>query len=371
MNGAFGGLGNCPSFDDSCGTVFKITTGGVLTILHRFNGTDGAGPEAMLVRGPNGNFYGTTVFGGTACTEAGCGTVFEMTRDGTLTTLHSFDSMHGEHPNGLIHAPDGNFYGTTSDGGAGSGGTVFKMTPGGPVSTLYNFCSKNDCADGKFPGGSLVQSTDGNFYGTTQHGGNSVCSLGCGTVFKVTRNGTLMTLHTFDGSDGAYPNIGLVLATDGNLYGTTLYGGTGCAPYGCGTIFKITATGTLTTLHKFDNSDGSGPGSPLLQATNGTFYGTTEYGLNNSGTVFSLSVGLGPFVKTQPTFGKVGAKIVILGSNLRGATGVSFNGTPAPYKVLSDTVITTTVPIGATAGAIQITTPDGNLLSNLPFEVIR
>src|SRR5262249_3628846 len=127
---------------------------------------------------------------------------------------------------------------------------------------------------------------------------------------------------------------------------------------------------TLTTLHKFDNSDGSGPGS-LLQATNGTFYGTTGYGLNNSGTIFSLSVRLGPFVKAQPISGKVGAKVAILGTNLEGATGVSCNGPPAPFGIVSDTVIMTTVPAAAATGTIQVTTPSGSLVSNLPFEVNR
>jgi uncharacterized repeat protein (TIGR03803 family) len=121
----------------------------------------------------------------------------------------------------------------------------------------------------------------------------------------------------------------------------------------------------------FDGTDGENSGAGLVQATNGNFYGTTEDGgVNGDGTVFSLSVGLGPFVEAQPTSGKVGAAIKILGTKLTGATSVSFNGTAATFIVVSSSEIATTVPVGATTGKVQVTTPGGTLTSNVSFRVL-
>src|ERR1019366_6529104 len=150
-------------------------------------------------------------------------------------------------------------------------------SPAQTFTTLVNFAGAN----GAQPQASLIQGTDGNFYGTTEAGGTSGnCSGGCGTVFKITAGGTLTTLHSFDGTDGAYPSAGLVQATDGNFYGTTGDRGASgnCPPFGCGTVFKITPGGTLTTLHSFDGTDGAYPSAGLVQATDGNFYGTTEGG---------------------------------------------------------------------------------------------
>ncbi len=232
--GVGGPNGNCIT---NCGTIFKITPAGTLTPLHSFEGPDGTTPQAGLVQGADGNFYGTTYAGG----ANGYGTVFKITPGSTLITLHSFNSTDGGNPlAGLVQATDGNFYGTTAVGGGNGGyGTVFKITPGGTLTTLYSF----DYAHGFSPFGWLVQATDGNFYGTTSSGGTN----GDGTVFKITPGGTLTTLHSFDGTDGANPRAGLVQGTDGNFYGTTSNGGTknvtACASFGyagCGTVFKIT-----------------------------------------------------------------------------------------------------------------------------------
>ncbi len=173
---------------------------------------------------------------------------------------------------------------------------------------------------------------------------------------------------------------GLVQATNGDFYGTTSLGGRGgagpCAASGCGTIFKVTPSGTLTTLHDFclmgtPCADGEMPFAGLVQATNGTFYGATEQGgANNAGTIFSLSVGLGPFVETQLTSGEPGAAVRILGSDLTGATSVSFNGTAATFTVVSGTLITTTVPASASTGTVQVVTSGGTLSSNVPFRVL-
>ena len=353
------------------GTVFKITPGGTLTTLYSFCSlgypcTDGAYPDAGLVQAANGDLYGTTGIG--SANNLKYGTVFKITPGGTLTTLHSFNYTDGEGPfAGLVQAANGDLYGTTSSGGAnGYYGTVFKITPGGTLTTLYSFCSQTNCTDGAEPYARLVQAANGNFYGTTVGGG----VRGGGTVFEITPTGTLTTLHRFNGTDGATPYAWLVQAANGDLYGTTYAGG---ANNGGGTVFKITPGGTLTTLYSFCSqsgcTDGGSPYAGLVQDTNGDFYGTTAGG-GGSGTVFRLSVGLGPFVKTQPPNGKVGAAVEILGTNLTGATSLSFNGTAAVFTVVSPTLITTTVPAGASSGKVQVVTPSGTLSSNASFLVV-
>ena len=167
------------------------------------------------------------------------------------------------------------------------------------------------------------------------------------------------------------------LATDGNFYGITWFGGVNNNDQG--TIFQFTPSGTLTTLHNFDGTDGSGPagGGTLMQDTNGTFYGTMQEGgiswpcnsIVCVGTIFSLDMGLGPFVETLPTSGKVKAAVKILGTDLTGATSVTFNGTAATFKVASSSEITTNVPVGASTGKVQVVTPNGTLTSNVVFQV--
>jgi len=354
------------------GTVFKITPSGAATTLHTFGGPDGSQPLAGLVQAGNGDFYGTTYIGG----SEGKGEVFKITPNGALTTLHSFCSRSGctdgENPfAGLILGVDGNLYGTTFGGGTAKGfGTVFKITPSGALTTLHSFCTKSGCPDGQFPQTGLVQASNGNLYGTTISGG----AYGDGTIFKITTSGTLTTLYNVCSQsgcpDGNYLIAGLIQATDGNLYGIMDVGGAN----GSGTIFKITLSGTLTTLYNFCSQsgcpDGQYPGGGLVQATDGNLYGTTaDGGANGEGTVFSLSVGLGPFVETEPTAAKVGATVKILGTNLTGATSVNFNGNAATFTVVSSSEITTTVPAGATTGEVQVVTPNGTLLSNVSFRV--
>ena len=296
------------------GTIFKITPQDALTTLRTFDGTDGADPMAALVQGTDGNFYGTTFNGGAnddpSCAfggSVGCGTVFRVTPGGSLNTLYNFCSQQycfdgAEPPSALVQGTDGNLYGTS---GGQVGGTFFKITPAGTLTTLYYFCSQPNCADGEYPL-TLVQGADGNFYGTTYAGGtsnncNSDYYPGCGTVFKITPQGTLTTLHSFDNAGGCYPEAGLVQGTDGNFYGTTSEGGIGgyCGnlPVGSGTIFKITPDGTLTTLHFFCSlsncADGRAPYGELVQATDGNFYGTTNGGGANGdrGTIFRVTPG--------------------------------------------------------------------------------
>ena len=207
-------------------------------------------PYAGLVQATNGDFYATTAGGG----ANGGGTVFRITPSGTLTTLYSFCSQSGCTDGagpyaGLVQATNGDFYGTTQLGGANSRGTVFKINPSGTLTTLYSFCSQGGCTDGAYPYAGLIQATNGDFFGTTPAGGAN----GYGTVFKIAAGGTLTTLYSFCSqsgcTDGASPHAGLVQATNGDHYGTTTSGGAN-GP-GTGTVFRITPSGTLTTLYSF------------------------------------------------------------------------------------------------------------------------
>ena len=372
----FGGSGS--------GAVFAITPSGTLTTLYPFcldggqGCTDGELPFAPLIQGTDGNFYGTTSAGG----ANNGGTIFKITLSGTFTTLYSLcskgDCADGENSfAGLVQA-GGIFYGTTRLGGAHNAGTVFKLTPSGKLTTLYNFCSVglSRCTDGAEPFAGLLLATDGNFYGTTFSGGPN----DGGTIFKMTPGGVVTTLYAFcsqgpdECTDGLQPYAGLIQATDGNLYGTTTGGGA----FNHGTAFQITSSGKLTSLYSFCSQshcpDGSQPYAGLSQGTDGNFYGTTLLSWapltqETGGIVYRLSTGLEPFVETLPTFGRVGGTIKILGTNLSSATGVSFNGTPAAFKVISSSLIMASVPTGAVSGSVAVTTPSTILTSNQPFSV--
>ena len=286
---------------------------------------------------------------------------------------------------GLVAGTDGNFYGTTLSGGANSFGTVFKITPAGVLTTLHSFCAQTGCTDGQSPFAGLIQATDGNFYGTTTSGGSMYCYYGAqgGTIFKVTPGGRLTTLHSFCYSEGRGPESPLTQATDGRLYGTARSGGNGgngnCTAVfdpGCGTMFKIALGGVLTNaVHTFDFTDGDLPVAGLVQATSGTLYGTAAYGGKGTyayGTLFSQTLpGVQPFVTTLPTSRKVGQHVAILGTDLTGATSVTFNNKSATFTVVSSTEISTTVPTGATTGTVQVVTPSGTLSSNVPFRVTK
>jgi uncharacterized repeat protein (TIGR03803 family) len=328
------------------------------------NCSDGISPSSLL-QGTNGNLYGITASGG----ANDGGTVFEVTPTGQLTTLYSFCTQQGC-PNGtdpvaLIQAKAGTFYGVTAFGGATGNGTVFKITAAGKLTTLHNFCIRRNCTDGENPS-SLVEGSDGNFYGTT--------TQTPGTVFKISPNGALTTIHTFcslpNCADGSIPIAPMVQANDGNFYGTTLFG----SDVG-GTIFQITPTGTLTTLYHLCSQSGCpNTGNPvLMQATDGNFYGTTEgdNGLTSYGSGFSLSTGLAAFVDAIPNFGIAGRHVLILGNNLGAARKVTFNGTPAKFGVVNEGLLRATVPAGATTGFIEVTTASGTLSSNVAFQVLQ
>src|SRR3984957_6557409 len=286
-----------------------IATAGAerLSVLYSFcqqtNCTDGAEPDGPLVADSAGNLYGTTGSGGSTNCFDGCGTVFRLAPDGTETVLYAFCGKDASCPDGeypqspLILDRFGNLYGTTASGGSTNCfegcGTVFKLAPDGTETVLYSFCNRSGCADGSGPDGGVVMDGRGNLYGTTGLGGTACNQNGCGTVFKLAPDGKEKVLYSFcsqDGcADGLYPNGGLVRDRNGNLYGTTEYGGgihNDC-PYlfgggFCGTVFKVSPTGVETVLYSFCSSptcsDGAQPAAGVVLDKNGDLYGTARAG---------------------------------------------------------------------------------------------
>jgi uncharacterized repeat protein (TIGR03803 family) len=280
LDGSFYGTTAYGETNGGYGTMFKISANGALTTLYTFTGgTDGAFPQAALVPGSDGNFYGTTAYGGRGIGNAGYGTVFKISANGALTSLYSFSGGNdGSYPNGLVEGNDGSFYGTMAYGGSNG---VFRISTNGVLTSLYSFTGG---ADGARPATALVQGSDGEFYGITSEGGTD----NVGTVFRISTNGALTTLYSFTGgNDGVFPQAALVQGNDGNFYGTTFGGGSG------GTVFRISSNGDLTTLYSFTGSttDGAGPWAGLVLGEDGNLYGTTHYGGTNGGggTVFRIS----------------------------------------------------------------------------------
>jgi uncharacterized repeat protein (TIGR03803 family) len=274
---------------------------------------DGAEPND-IIQGADREFYGTTAGGGGGEYNS-AGTVFKLSAGGTETILHVFTygaagSTDGEEPTGIIEGADGNFYGTTRGGGTYGEGTVFRLTPTGVETVLYSFTGGvSGSKDGANPITKLVEGSDGSFYGSTETGGTGTCSFinaaaGCGTLFKVTPGGVETVLYSFTygknhSSDGASPDTPLIFGSDGDLYGST---GEGGLPYGecsfessgCGTVFRLTASGQETVLHRFtDGANGSADGgnaNGLILAKDGNFYGTAlAGGAIGGGMVFKLS----------------------------------------------------------------------------------
>lgn len=287
------------------GTVFRCTLSGSLTTLVSFNGTNGGHPSAPPLQAADGNFYGTT--GGGA---NGYGTIYRMDSNGVLTTIFSFNQTNGAGPGGaggLIVGRDGALYGVAQAGGPnftnvnGGDGTIFKITTNGDFTLLASFNGTN----GDEPA-SIIQAWDGNFYGTTVVGGIDD-SNGFGTVFQMTPDGQINTLVRFNGTNGARP-ISIMQASDGCLYGTTIDGGPfytrGSVNEGYGTVFKLTTNGDFTLLASFDATNGALPNAGLIEVCKGVFYGTTVYGglypngpgvdnglqyIFNSGTFFQVT----------------------------------------------------------------------------------
>ena len=405
------------------GNVVKITPAGEVSTLYDFcsrpHCLDGANPYTPPILGSDGNLYGVTAMGGSdANGGAGWGTVYKLTLDGHLTTLYAFCTgglpcLDGLDPDGLMQASDGTLYGTAFEGGEFDGGTLFKLTPAGKFSLVHNFCSSANCADGQWPESAPIQGSDGNLYGVAPFGGkahagvlydltpagrmnvvhtflcygtscnlggspNSVMqdaagnlfgatsgggAFGVGTIFEITPQHQYLNLYAFTESSPS----AITRANDGNFYGVT--GGIN----GAGTIFQFTQSGTLNTLYTFICcTTGSTPSSALTQAPNGDFYGSVLlYNDQWNGAVYGFSDGLNPLVQTNPTMGKVGRSVLILGNGLTGTSSVTFNGVKAAFTVESDTYIRATVPKGATTGTVSVTTPAGTLNSNPQFVVTK
>jgi uncharacterized repeat protein (TIGR03803 family) len=292
------------------GVVFAIARDGAETILHSFaGGADGAIPLAGLIKDRAGNLYGTTsTGGGSGCGGAGCGTVFKVGLSGAYSILHAFAGNDGANPRGgVIHDGRWNLYGTTAAGGAMGAGAVFELAPDGSERVVYSFTGGSD---GGEPAAGLIRDTSGNLYGTTEFGGNStnfcyptrrVPSLsGCGTVFKIDRNGLETVLYNFCPQancwDGSVPEAGLIMDSAGDLYGTTTVGGLA----GAGTIFEVMPGGAETVIHYFSYytppRDGEFPAAGLATDGTGGLYGTTQqggvasscFGMGGCGAVFKL-----------------------------------------------------------------------------------
>ena len=346
------------------GTVFKVTTSGKITTLHSFDGFNCCA-YAAPIQGLDGNFYGTTSNGGGEV----FGTVYKITPAGKLTEIYTFPGASKlAYPMALTLGNDGNFYGTALGGGANRFGGVFKITPGGKLTVLYNF---KGTPDGETPKGTIIQASDGNFYGTTEAGGVN----GFGSIYKMTPAGGFTILHSFSETDGLglHPLAGLVQATDGKFYGAA---GSNTSS---GVLFQITSTGKYKVLLNLTNTTGKYPGAnpqvSMFQHTNGTLYGDTYGGGSGKlcfcGVLYSLGMKLGPFVSfVGPLFeGKVGKTIEILGQGFTGTTKVSFHKVAATFAVVSDTYLTAVVPADATTGSVTVTTPGGTLTSNRIFHV--
>jgi len=367
------------------GNIFNMSASGKVADFNVFGGTNqvnGNTPISPPVQGMDGSFFGTASDGGdiTKCTygNGGCGVIYRITPSGKYKVLYTFeqinDGANSDAP--LVLGTDGNFYGTTVLGGSiGStfvnGGVIFRITPSGKYTVLYTFCSQVNCDDGFNPFDGLVQGSDGNFYGTTSAGGLGVGGIREGVVFKITPTGKYTVLYSLCNqlgcTDGGVPYGGLVQGTDGNFYGTTVGGGT--KTYGV--IFQLTPQGKYTVLYNFDSTTGAYPKGTLVQNTNGTLYGEAQNGGSvNAGVFYSLDMKLNPFVSLVAWYGEVGQTVEILGQGLTGTSKVSFNGTLATsFTVVSDTYLTTAVPAGATTGPVTVTTPGGTLSSSRKFLV--
>jgi uncharacterized repeat protein (TIGR03803 family) len=381
--------GTAEGEDYTEGNIFKMTASGKITNFNVLGGTknvNGGQPYSPPVQGMDGDFYGATYYGGnvTICTygNGGCGVIYKITPSGKYKVIYTFDQKHGANSDApLLLGTDGNFYGTGYLGGSvgttfKNAGVVFKITPSGKYSVLYTFCQLANCADGANPVAGLIQGTDGNFYGTTEYGGTSTIRP-YGVAFKLTPAGKLTVLYSFCSlascADGDILYGGLVQATDGNFYGTTVYGGANNR----GTIFQVTPKGKHTILHSFENTTGSlfgqYPEVTLTQNTNGILYGETLQGgtsFRQQGVFYSLNIGLKPFVSMVNWYGAVSQTVEILGQGLKGTTAVSFNGTAATtFAAVSDTYLTAVVPSGTTKGLVTVTTPGGVLTSNRKFIV--
>ncbi len=355
-----------------CAAVWPLH-GQTVTTLTTFTGANGAYPYDALVQGTDGNFYGTTD-GGKFRGQFYPGTVFRITPEGTLTTLKTLG--HAYPYGGLVQASDGDFYGTTAQGGVDAAGTIFRMTPGGKFTTLYQCCANSStCTGGDKPLASLVQA-NGDLYGTFVYD----------AIFKISLAGELTTLYSFPNLPEEEPWAGVIQATDGNFYGTTLYGGTPCPLYGmnggCGTIYRMTPDGALTTLYNFCSlpncADGATPYAGLVQASDGNLYGVAEQGGGTSCSPSGCGLGTAFRITLDGAFTLLAALNVkgadypssaliqatdgnLYGTACSGIFKMTPDGTVTPIYVFENVGCENGSPIQATDGNLYGTTVTGRL----------
>ena len=357
------------------GTAFRLGASGQMTIIHVFQGSDGSAPSGRLVEGIDGSLYGATLYGG----SAGQGTIFQITRSGMLNTIVSFSGANGSHPNGgLVPAGINAFYGSTLAGGAGGGGTIFKVTTAGALQTLYSFSGVHGCPS------ALTPASDGNLYGTTADITFFPASCfaavfgGFGSIFRITPKGAFSNLHSMGGNglSPAFPSGPLLQASDGNFYGVSNVGGSGFL--NPGTIFRYTPAGQLTWSSFQGGSQGASPCCELVQAAAGGIYGVTqgfvdiEFGPEDAVT-YVLTAGLPkplPVIAGfRPVSGPPGTVVTLFGEYFISSSAVNFNGIPAGFRTMSSGAVVTVVPAGATSGTISLTTAAGTALSRQSFTV--
>jgi uncharacterized repeat protein (TIGR03803 family) len=360
------------------GTVYRMTPSGQITVLHIFTGaaSDGEDPLGSLIQGSDGSFYGTTEFGGTS----GYGTVYKITPSGSFTLLYSFPSIttsggsftsDGSEPSGpLVEGSDGNFYGMAGFGGANGWGTVYQITPSGAFTLLHTFAGGT--GDAQWPFGSLIEGSDGKFYGMTYGGGSS----DSGTVFTITPSGSFTLVHSFadDAGDGAAPYSSLIEGSDGNFYGMT-YGSGVLGTYG--TVFQMTPSGNVTLLHSFTGADGKRPAGNLVDGSDGSLYGfTPRGGASDDGTIFKLEgapVLPGPVSVTVPASVTHGKAFTLGYANVNAANtaGVSVAGPTTQQACVATNYLssdTTYTPVDTTgwAGAKTAATTVTNVSLTAP-----
>ena len=329
------------------GNIFRITPAGAFTVLYSFKGgPDGGLPVSPLIVGADGNFYGTSY----------PGAAFRMTPAGAVTVISKIPTAsYGP----LLQAKDGAFYGVTEFGGKYSAGTVYRIT-GSTYTILHSF----DGPSGSYPTGGLVEGEDGNFYGTTTAGG----STNAGVIYRISPSGSYHVMIDWDNkhtADGYQSFAGLVAGADGNLYGTTIWGG----QYGYGVLFSMSIEGDYSVLYSFDVPHGNGAYATPIQHTNGKIYGITNRGgAGHYGVVYSFGNNQQPFLQLSTGLGSVGNQVGILGRGFAQASSVEFNGTPASFHVISNTFMTATVPSGET-GFVTVNLASGYLTSNHIFRV--
>jgi uncharacterized repeat protein (TIGR03803 family) len=412
MTTSGGNSSKCTYGDGGCGVVYKITSSGKYKLIYTFDQTNGGNPDSPLLLATDGNFYGTASLGGSVgSTFLNAGVVFKITPGGKYTVLWAFCSVthcnDGANPiAGLVQGTDGNFYGTTEYGGLGTGGypegVIFKITPSGKLTALYNFCSLSSCKDGANPIGGLVQATDGNFYGTTAAGGAN----GYGNIFQITPKGDFTDLYDFAFTTGVIPRVTLLQNTNGILYGDTVGGGTGtlvnCGGNRCGVFYSLNVglkpfvamvawygkvgktleilgqglsgttavsfNGTAATSFKAVSNTYLTAVIPP-GATPGFVTVTTPGGVLTTNRKFKVI----PFIQDfTPSSGPVGTAVTINGGSFTGATKVTFGGVKATtYTVVSDIEITANVPTGAKTGRISVTAPLGTATSSANFTVTQ